>query len=82
MTSPACAAVAVGRALGVVAALGPRELCHLVLHRLVQHGEPGPDGEREQALLRSAGDLAQRELHLVGQRPLGDLVGRDDLDGV
>ena len=65
-----------------MAALGPDQLRHLVVHGLVQDGEARAHGEREQALLGGARDLGERELHLLGQRPLGGLRGRDDLDGV
>ena len=35
-------------------------------HRSVQHGEPGANRERQQAILGSTGDLGQRQLHLLG----------------
>ena len=76
------AAVAVGRALSVVAAPRARDLLDLVLHRLAQDGEPGAGRQREQPLLGGARDLRERDLHLLGQRLLGGLRRRDDLDGV
>ena len=44
--------VALRRPLAIMAALRPDDLVDLVLHALMQHGEPGTDGERHQPLLR------------------------------
>ncbi len=70
--------MAVGRALGAVAAPGPA-ISDLVLHRLVEHGEAGSGRERQQPLPGGAGDLGERELDFLRQRPLGCLLGRGDL---
>ena len=55
------------RALAIVAALRADDLVDLGLHQLVQHPEPDPDAERQQPLLRRAGELAERLAHALGQ---------------
>src|SRR6266536_3158123 len=73
--------VALRRAPAVVAAPGTDDLVDLMLHALVQHGEPGTDRQREQPLLRRLGDLDHHELHVLGQRqPLRLDLDRSDLD--
>ena len=74
-------AVAVCGAVGVVAALRAHHLVELLLHQLVKDPQPDTDRQREQSLLRGAGELAERFLHTRGQRALRLLLsGRDGRD--
>jgi len=61
-----------------MAALGADHVVDLFGHQLAQHAEPHADAQGQQALLRGAGQLAQRLLHTLGQRvelALADSVG-------
>jgi len=70
--------VADGRALRVVAALGPDHLGDLPFHQLGQHSEPDADRQGHEALLGGADQLAERLLDGRRQRPLD---ARDGLLG-
>jgi hypothetical protein len=70
-------AMAHRHAIRDVLALRAHDLVDLGLKQLVQHPKPDADAQRQQALLRSAGELAQGVEHRLGQ-PLGALIaGRD-----
>jgi hypothetical protein len=71
---PALVAMAYSRAIRVVLALRADDVIDLLLHQLGQHPEPDTDAQREQALLRSADQLAQRLLHALGKH--GFIRGR------
>ena len=57
--------------LGVMAALLAVYLVELLLHERVQHAQSDTNAQRQQPLLRGAGQLAQRLLHTGGQHLLG-----------
>src|SRR5215207_3456694 len=58
-------------------ALGADDLVDLGLQQLVQPPEPDTDAQREQALLRGTGKLAERLVHRRGQPLDAVLLGRD-----
>ena len=55
--------------VGIVPALRADDLVDLGLHQLVQHAEPDADAQRQQSLLRGAGELAERLLHRARAAP-------------
>jgi hypothetical protein len=57
-----------GRALRVVAALGPGQRRRPGVEDGAEHLEARADGEGEQALFELAGELAHGDAHRVGQR--------------
>lgn len=59
--------MAVGDTIGVVLAPRPTRLFDLALHQLVHHAEPDTNAQREQTLLRSAHQLAEHLLRMLGQ---------------
>ncbi len=63
--------------LRIMLALRAHDLVDLGLHDLVQHAETNADAQRQQALLRGAGQLAERLLHALGQRARRLLLGGD-----
>jgi len=65
---PGFAAMPDRGAVGVVTALRTDHVVDLFSHQLSQHPEPYADAQRQQALLRSAGQLAQRLLHTLRKR--------------
>jgi hypothetical protein len=54
-----------------MAALRADHLVELLLHERVQHAQSDTNAQRQQALLRGAGQLAERLLHTGGQHLLG-----------
>jgi hypothetical protein len=69
-----------GETVGVVLAARADDLVDLGLQQLAQHAQPDADAEREQALLRRAGELAERVTHPLGQPP--EAVATDVVGGV
>ena len=57
-----------GRALRVVAALGPGQCSHLGVEDGAEHLQARTHGEGEQALLELTGEFAHGDTHRVGQR--------------
>jgi hypothetical protein len=73
----AIAAVTHRGPLRIVLALRAHDLIELRLHQLMQHAQPDPDAQREQPLLRGAGELAERLLHRARQLLDALLAGHD-----
>jgi hypothetical protein len=61
------ATVTDGDAIRVVLAPRSDDVIDLLAHQLVQDAEPDTDRERQQPLLRSSRQLAERNLHPLGQ---------------
>ena len=59
--------VTLRRPLPVVTTLRPHHTLDLVLHRLVQHGQAGANGKRQQPLFRRPNDLRQRQPDVLGK---------------
>lgn len=68
----------VGRALGVVRALGVDERDELLPEQLVQHLQADADREGEQPLPHRAGEVVERKLNLARQAQPVQLVMLDD----
>jgi hypothetical protein len=76
------AAVAVGRALCVVAAPGPGDFGDLVLHRLVEHGSPVPVASASNPSFAAPAISASETCPCSGSACSAASTGRGDLDGV
>src|SRR3954451_11769059 len=61
----------------IVLALWAHDLIDLGLHELVQHPQADADAQRQQPLLRGAGQLAQRLLHPLRQPHARQLIAAD-----
>jgi len=72
-------AVPAGGAVGVMLALRADHLVDLGGHQLVHDAEPDADREREQALPRCSGEIAERKLDGLGQIGAHRLIRRCDL---
>jgi len=64
-----------------MATLHADDTLDLPLYRLLQHQQARADSQRQQTLLRRAGDLSQRQLNMLGKLKPRRLR-RGDLDQV
>jgi hypothetical protein len=74
---PSLVSVPDGAALRIVLALRAHDLVELLLHQLGHDAEPDTHAQREQPLLRGAGQLAERDLDPLRQRVRAGRRGHD-----